>query len=323
MGISMMHHVLLGRYQPFHVGHLALLNHVAQEFPNDRIVVAIVNPDPVEAWRGDGRDFHRFIPKRNPLNYWERYRCISEGLKGEVCESRVVGIVPSPRLSVNFARAQRFLPPRPRQLVLRRRWGDEFEDSKVDAYRKQGEAVLVVNSEDLPAESQIASGSLVRALARLGNPLWRELIPVNALPSLEQTGFVGETMSRMTEQEAKDYVDYYCRHDSSGQLLAELLELEAEAAPAERRDAVSESGSRLIRALRSPVQKSQEEVRIQVQDGDLPLVDALVKQLLIEKKIRTAHHRIPTHLGYSEVVLTADTYAAVMVKARAELGAGE
>ena len=65
------HYIIAGRFQPFHNGHLSMIEYVA-EYTNGPIVVGVVNPDPTTLWPGDG-DWIRFLPKYNPLNFWERY----------------------------------------------------------------------------------------------------------------------------------------------------------------------------------------------------------------------------------------------------------
>ena len=81
-----------GRFQPFHRGHLDLVDLAVAEA--DEVVIGITNPDPA-SWREHADSAHRHRPESNPFTYWERHRMISAALVDAGLAGRCT-IVPFP-----------------------------------------------------------------------------------------------------------------------------------------------------------------------------------------------------------------------------------
>src|SRR5580700_356075 len=201
------HYIFGGRFQPFHIGHLAVLTYAAQKFDGP-IVIGIVNPDPKNRWPGDG-DWLRFKQQDNPMTFWERFCQIKQSISHTEIDARVTAIVPEPRPSVNLQRANAFLPSRPRIFVLCARWGDEIEIYKSDRYRKLGEICWQVPDEDLGTDLSYLDGALVRNLMVLGNPIWKELVPAQSIPYLEEIHLVDRLRREVDVPTATVAVDNY------------------------------------------------------------------------------------------------------------------
>lgn len=136
----MTHAIFGGRFQPFHLGHLSVVEHIVQE--ERQLIIGIINPNPR---RPETPQFFRFAPLDNPFNYWERYLMIWRTLQSKSLTNGVM-VVPLPRPSVNLKRATQFLPPD-------RIWyiptTDEFDNWKITKYEEQGEEVrgLAIDQE--------------------------------------------------------------------------------------------------------------------------------------------------------------------------------
>jgi hypothetical protein len=182
----------------------------------DPIIIGIVNPDPVEPWVGDG-DWVRFMRHENVLTYWERLTLVSIVLEQRELANQIEAIVPSPRPSVNLDRANRFLPPQPRTMVLCVRWGDEVEEWKAEKYRQNGEQVHIIPADELGPVSRLASGAKIRELVIKGRQSWRLLVPEETLPLLDEFEFerrvrdesadLGTSLSGGPVDETDDEVD--------------------------------------------------------------------------------------------------------------------
>ena len=61
--------VFIGRFQPFHNGHLDYLRRAAER--SDEVFVGITNPDPARI-KPEAADPLRHLPESNPFSYVER-----------------------------------------------------------------------------------------------------------------------------------------------------------------------------------------------------------------------------------------------------------
>ena len=130
--VSMTYAIFGGRFQPFHLGQLSVVEHILRE--ESELVIGIINPDPREP---ETPEFYRFAHIDNPFNYWERYLMIWKTLQSKSLTKGVM-VVPLPRPSVYLKKAAQFLPPD-------RIWYvptiDEFDNWKIRRYEDQGEEV--------------------------------------------------------------------------------------------------------------------------------------------------------------------------------------
>jgi cytidyltransferase-like protein len=131
-----------GRWQPFHNGHLYVLNRILEV--HDVAIIGIVNPDPDNP---PDKDFDRFHTDSNPLYFWERALMITRLLREKGWSSRV-RIVPMWHPRASLEKDENYLPPR-----RRRFWYvpiiAESEEKKVADLRRLGEEVVTINNVPL------------------------------------------------------------------------------------------------------------------------------------------------------------------------------
>ena len=68
---------IIGRFQPFHIGHLSYLKEAATVF--DSLFICITNPDP-SLIRREQEDNHRHKASANIFTYYERMLMVMESL---------------------------------------------------------------------------------------------------------------------------------------------------------------------------------------------------------------------------------------------------
>lgn len=190
-----------GRFQPFHFGHLAVIEYLANAWSGP-IVLGIVKPHPIENFPGDDDNWPRFSASDNPLSYWDRVSAIHSTLEKTPFKDRISLIVPMPRPSVNLLQSNNYLPPRPRVIALRDELSDEIEQYKARKYEEQGERVFHVPTAKFPDRAKIASGSLVRAFASIGDASWKLLVPEPVAESIEKSDAFEKISTTYTHREA-------------------------------------------------------------------------------------------------------------------------
>ena len=84
---------ITGRFQPFHLDHLALVRH-GFEFA-DKIIVGVTNPD-TRSLKSDPASDHRHKPEANPFTFNERLTMIEQSLVEEGISRELFTIVPFP-----------------------------------------------------------------------------------------------------------------------------------------------------------------------------------------------------------------------------------
>ena len=170
-----MHYIFGGRFQPFHAGHLEIIRHVVQ-YLGHPLVIGIINPSPGSVFPGEDEDFVRFSKPRNPFSYWERYQFIHRSVSAAGLSEGIAAIVPLPRPSINLAAAENYLPEK-KTWILCERWHDELEPWKRDKYRSQGQAVEMINIENIDPIAQLITAELIRHLLRVESNIWEGLVP--------------------------------------------------------------------------------------------------------------------------------------------------
>lgn len=152
-----------GRYQPFHLGHLACLEAAAARC--HRLVVGITSPDPSHL-RAETADPARHLPERNPFTYLERLRMVL----GAVAERGIatpVSVVPFPISDPELWPS--YVPPGAVHFLrLYSEWGGE----KAARLRAAGHEVVVLER----GGAKEVSGEEVRAQLRTGGD-WSALVP--------------------------------------------------------------------------------------------------------------------------------------------------
>ncbi len=301
-----------GRFQPFHIGHLAVLEKIAEDFEGP-IVVGIVNPDPRTTMTGDGQDWMRFSIKDNPLNFWERLTSIKLAIKGTELESRVEAIVPLPRPSVNLERANQYIPPRPRFFVLCDKWGDEVEKWKKDSYEKQGEMVVEITGKSLEPYTQIAEASVVRSLIAVGNPKWDRLVPEQEVDYLISIKIRERVAALVDKQKALDELNKFYSNHPLGHFAAELFADEEFSTTFSSGDD-SKISSRPARVkslehkLAKPFRQDEDETILLLDERERQEISKLCDRLFAEGQLKTMPQYLPTGANMIQTTLTNETY---------------
>lgn len=215
--------VFAGRFQPPHLGHIAAIRDVHEEY-NCKIIVGIVNPDPHEIMKGDGQNWPRFSSDKNPLTYWERLKLFRLALADENMEDAVEAIIPLPRPSINHEKANRFLPHGQVNFILVNRWKDEIEEFKERAYRDNGYGIVKVEQNELPTLSQIASGTLIRNLVTIDDSRWGILVPNSEIEYLLDIDFPTRVKEYIDGDTAQKSVQNFFENDPLGENAREVFQ---------------------------------------------------------------------------------------------------
>lgn len=179
-----------GRFQPFHLGHLAyvdrmvslgkhiwiwvLANEMSEEVVSKRSELSV--PD----FTSVVDPHHR--PEKNLLPFWLRYRIVCETLLDEFGVGAPVTVCGGRRLDLAWDLYKKILPPRRVFLTPNR---DDFEDAKAAAWQLLGETCFRVDVSDLPA----VSGTMIRDRILEGAPL-EELLPRRCFTLLREEGYL-------------------------------------------------------------------------------------------------------------------------------------
>jgi len=162
-----------GRFQPFHVAHLELVQIALASF--DRVVIGITNPDP-QSRREHPDSGHRHLAAANPFTYYQRYRMIGAAIDRAGVQQRV-DIVAFPLETPEVW--EHYIPLTAVQFV---RVYTPWEVAKVDRLRAGGyrveevahEIAQPLRSTDIRKALGIAIGA---PTANTDDMQWRELVP--------------------------------------------------------------------------------------------------------------------------------------------------
>lgn len=159
------HLVWIGRFQPFHIGHMDFLAGIADRFENKIFLGIIATQEAENSGTYGSVASAQNVAAKNPLTIWERVELIRLSVQEEPFFQRlsVSGI---PRPDINWAVTQSFYPPK-RVLVFSDK--DEFEDLKAKHWSERGERVVRVPT------SALASGSEFKQAMRDGKP-WQPFL---------------------------------------------------------------------------------------------------------------------------------------------------
>ena len=153
-----------GRFQPFHLGHLAYLRGAAERC--DDVFVGITNPDPTRI-RPEPSDPLRHLPESNPWSYVERLLMVKAAAADLDLDLARVHVIPFP---VNEpALWPAYVPDGVTQYL---RLFSEWGGTKLERLRDAGYEVVVL---DQGAEKAV-SGAEVREALREGGE-WEPLVP--------------------------------------------------------------------------------------------------------------------------------------------------
>lgn len=185
--------VVLGRFQPLHLGHMEYL--LAARAKADKLVIGITNPDS-SALIYDEADQRRSRSENNPFSYFDRYQMVASSLFELGWSLNDFIIVPA---SINKPQEMRpYLPPTSVTTVYITVY-DEWGERKADLVREVGYSVSVLWRRD--RDDRLTSGTDIRKAMRLGEP-WRELVPSAVARYLDQSGLatgLAEQVAHATE----------------------------------------------------------------------------------------------------------------------------
>jgi len=172
------HIIYSGRFQPYHLGHLAVTRAVLNEFEADLIIGVVLfelrasSHDPLS---------DRLHPVNNPFSFWEIRRMIRETIKeAGLVSNRPISVLPIPQLERWWTLADRLLPTERVWLIPADR---ETKQRTVDLmllFERLGESYKIFD----PPPRQF-SGTTIRH--RLATSVeWKSMVPGSVANILEE-----------------------------------------------------------------------------------------------------------------------------------------
>jgi len=160
-----------GRFQPFHVGHLAFIEriHTATGLPVVVMVIHSTLSGGAEGYSAIADEHHR--PEKNPLTVWERVSLITRACVF-AGHDFVAGVLAIPRPDLHWPLTQAFYPA---DRVICLSGKDDYERRKEVFWASLGEKTIVIDTEGLPKISSTA----VKRMMRDGED-WSHVIPAGA-----------------------------------------------------------------------------------------------------------------------------------------------
>jgi nicotinamide mononucleotide adenylyltransferase len=157
-----------GRFQPFHIGHLAFIEriHIETGLPVAVMVIHSTLSAEATGYSSIADQHHR--PEKNPLTAWERVSLINQAIT-HAGFSFVSGILAIPRPDLHWPLARAFYPT---ERVICLSGKDDYERQKEVFWASLEEKTLVIDTDGLPKVSSTA----VKQMMRNGED-WSHLIP--------------------------------------------------------------------------------------------------------------------------------------------------
>lgn len=169
--------VVLGRFQPLHVGHVEYLESARSACRE--LIVGITSPD-ISALAFEADDPHRSERDSNPFSYFERAAmvrayAVSSGwpasgflvIPADISSpDKLMSLLPEPAVTTVF-------------VTIYDTWGEE----KVSRMRALGFSVVVLWRRTMA--ERVITGTAVRAMMRAGDESWRPFIPDSVQTVLE------------------------------------------------------------------------------------------------------------------------------------------
>jgi cytidyltransferase-like protein len=168
--------VVLGRFQPLHLGHMEYLE--AARHGCRRLVVGITSPD-ISDITFNSADPKRSEHRNNPFSYFVRHEMIDSALRAERWDPNTFAIVPAD--VNNMDRVAAFLPP-PSQTRVFITVYDEWGDEKARRLSDLGFDVEILWRRSMA--ERFTTGAAIRQLMRQDGH-WRSLVPPGVADYLE------------------------------------------------------------------------------------------------------------------------------------------
>ena len=160
--------MLIGRWQPFHNGHLWVVNKVINKY--GKIAIAIVNIDPSNP---PDVNFDRFFPTANPFGYWDRYYMLMNIFNDKRIWDKI-RLVPAWHPRVKVQGENYCFPPKNRRVWIVPLTSDE-EEKKARDFSDRREKVEIISQ--IPEEILKYNAVKIRQLIVCNNEEWRQYIP--------------------------------------------------------------------------------------------------------------------------------------------------
>ena len=155
-----MNYIITGRFQPLHLGHLALFENVKTEFPNDLLIICIVRKSTSFAIPKEDSVFFResisvHDKLNNPLPNWERFILLKTAIySNDILRNNTV-ILFRDRPDIDWNKSIEDLPSE-RCFVFPKHKKTKFDELKIDLYKKMKEDFIEIdNSYDYISSTMI------------------------------------------------------------------------------------------------------------------------------------------------------------------------
>lgn len=163
--------VVMGRFQPLHIGHL--YDYILEAWKSskcDYLLVGITNSDRMHTKVSES-DPRRSLPENNPLSFIDRLEMIKRAILDEGIKLNQFDIIPFP---INFPEELKKFAPEGATyyLTIFDEWGDEKEEILRSVYG--GENVKVLYRK--PRNEKRITATEVRQNIREGKE-WKSLVP--------------------------------------------------------------------------------------------------------------------------------------------------
>ena len=168
--------IVVGRFQPLHLGHLEYLE--AARARCDRLVIGVTNPD-VANLIDDSADLNRSRPENNPFSYFDRHEMIIASMIENGWNVEEFTVVPADINRIHSLEAT--LPPPSKAIVFVTIY-DDWGDRKNDLLSGMGYQVEVMWRRTMV--DRLTSGTAIRGAIRSGEP-WKHLVPSSVASYLE------------------------------------------------------------------------------------------------------------------------------------------
>jgi cytidyltransferase-like protein len=164
--------VILGRFQPFHIGHLEFAN--AAKKRCDRLVIGITNPAIARLATNDA-PLDRKSSASNPFTFFQRLEMIEGALVEEGWRARDFAIVPA---DIDTMGSLGSYLPEPRRSKVYVTIYDQWGEEKVQKIVDEGYEIEILWRRSMA--DRATSGTEVRSLIETGS-VWSHLVPKGAI----------------------------------------------------------------------------------------------------------------------------------------------
>lgn len=172
--------LVLGRFQPIHLGHVEYLE--AARKRSDHLVVGITSPD-ITRLIPDQADPDRSLPVNNPFPYFDRQQMITASLLEAGWGAADFTVVPAP---INSPRDMSSFLPAPSVTTVCITVYDSWGDRKAEIMAGLGYQVEILWRRDV--NDRLTSGTHIRQGIYVGGD-WRSFVPAAVARYLDGTGW--------------------------------------------------------------------------------------------------------------------------------------